>query len=74
MKRRGLVHITFSVEGRLRTPDGRYVFVLAHPHCGGPEVYRDRAMTRYIDEWYDDPGILHSVEWWMSKRRKRKCN
>lgn len=51
---------------RLRTYDGRYVFMEHHAHFG-PNFYHDRACDRVIENWWDDSGICRAMEWFYSR-------
>ena len=59
--------ITMSLECRLRTSDGRYVYVLVHPYWHCPTVYRDRLMTREIEDWFNDDPIGAAVQWFIDR-------
>ncbi|TVO75109.1 MAG: hypothetical protein FHK78_01515 [Sedimenticola selenatireducens] len=49
---------------RMRTADGRYFFMDWHDYLG-PSIYKDRAATRGIDNWWDDAGICNAVDWFQ---------
>lgn len=62
-----IVHMSISNQARLRTPDGRYVFVTVHPYWQCPTVYQDRDMIREVEDWFDDDGIGDAVEWYIRR-------
>ena len=51
---------------RLRLEDGTCVFMEFHRYCG-PTFYRDRATTRDIPEWYDNPLICKALDWFVAR-------
>jgi hypothetical protein len=61
--------VSVCMTGRVRTRDGRYYQLIVHPYFGCPELYRDRAWTRRVDEeeWHDDKAVMEAVDWWLSK-------
>jgi len=54
---------------RLRLTDGRYIYMEYH-HYLGPNFYRDRKNIRFIEQWWDDPYIVESFEWFESRGKK----
>ena len=51
---------------RLRTSDGRYVFMDWH-HYLGPTFFRDRSANRLIDKWWEDAGICEALDWFLHR-------
>ncbi len=54
---------------RLRLADGRCVFMEWHSYLG-PTIYRDRACSRQIDDWYDDVLICEALTWFVNRGEK----
>lgn len=54
---------------RLRLADGSCVFMNWHHFCG-PTLYRDRAETREIENWYDIPLIEKAVDWFILRGQR----
>ena len=61
------MHVSMSLDARLRTGDGRYIFVMVHPYWRCPTVFKDRLMTREIEDWFDDDAIGDAVEWFIRR-------
>jgi len=54
---------------RLRTNDGRYIFMSWHSYLG-PTFYHDRNEQREIEEWYKDTAICRALDWFTSRGNK----
>jgi hypothetical protein len=52
---------------RLRTVDGRYVFVEWLPGWLSPDVWRDRAGVREWAGWEYDEAIVRAVDWFLGR-------
>ena len=61
--------IHFADIYRLRLDDGRHVFMDWHDY-GGPVFYRDRATTREIADWYEDPAIDRALTWFIQRGKR----
>ena len=51
---------------RLPLGTGGRVFMEWH-HYFGPSFWRDRACTREIVTWYEDPEICAALEWFQGR-------
>ena len=51
---------------RLPLADGRHVFMDWH-HYLGPTFYRDRAMRRPWEDWWDNPLICAALDWFQGR-------
>lgn len=49
---------------RLPLADGGRVYMDWHSYCG-PTFYRDRALMRDIELWWDDPLICAALDWFL---------
>ena len=58
--------LCFSPSYRLRLSDGRHVFLDWHRYCG-PTFYRDRAMSREVEDWWNDPAICDALAWFHAR-------
>lgn len=58
-----------SSEYRLRLLDGRYIYMDWHYYCG-PTFYKDKWLSRTIDDWWDDPMICKAVKWFVGRGKK----
>ena len=58
--------ICFTPEYRLRLADGTCVFMSWHNFCG-PEFYKDKAMNRLYDNWWDNPLIEDALNWFIGR-------
>ena len=54
---------------RLRLLDGRYIYMDWHSYCG-PTFYKDKWMSRMIDDWWDDPVICNALDWFVDRGNK----
>jgi hypothetical protein len=51
---------------RLRTSDGGYVFLDHHTYLG-PTLFRDRAASKVIEDWYEFKPICDAVQWFYGR-------
>lgn len=61
--------ICHSPSYRLRLADGTCVFMSWHHFCG-PVFYRDRAETREINDWYENPLIEAALDWFIERGQR----
>lgn len=64
--RMGLSMICMSPDYRLRLSDGGYVFMSWHPYCG-PMFYKDKALNREIEDWYENTLICDALGWFIDR-------
>lgn len=64
----GHCFISVSEGQRVRTSDGRHVFVI-FPYFGLPRVFKDKGLCREIEDWVEDADILGAVSWAFGKMR-----
>ena len=56
----------YSPSYRLRLLDGRYVYMDWHSHLG-PSFFRDRALARPMDGWWDDDMMCAAAAWFANR-------
>lgn len=61
--------ICFQPSHRLRLADGRRVFMEWHNYLG-PTFYRDAAMQRIWEDWYEDPAVCDALDWFTGRGNK----
>lgn len=54
---------------RLPLRDGTRVYMSWHNYLG-PIFFRDRAETREIQDWYDNPLIIEALDWFTGRGNK----
>lgn len=63
------LHLLILPHYRLRLDDGGYVY-MEFAYFGGPRFYRDRNLTREIEDWWEDPRLVKACEWFCARGHK----